>query len=209
MLLNKIRRWIDKLVTNSGLFTTDLSTKNVYKQVKLSYHHEIKLRDKSYVLRFNVPVNWGMDNSAAEMPSIIFVPNGQNLNTSEVFLSLMMYCADNTNKNLNVTDLSQELKINEGYTEDMELSSLLTYDKRKISALVLLNKDIKYFRTQVILSPEEDINVLIVISLQINDISENLMVTHYPIIIDLVKSLKIQPKAEDARTKMEYLISFQ
>jgi hypothetical protein len=96
--------------------------------------------------------------------------------------------------------------MNKGHTEDTKLSSLLTYDKRKITALELLNIDIEYRRIDVMVVPKEDANMLIIISLQINEMEENLRAKHYPIILDLVNSLKIQPTAEDARTNGTKLI---
>ncbi len=182
----------------------DALSKDGYTRVRLSYYHEIELKNEAYILRFNLPVNWVIDNSASEIPSIIFAPKGQNLNTSEVFVSLAMFDY-NSNKDANMTDVFRKLKIGEGYTEDTKLSSMLTYDKRKITALELLNIDTEYRRIDVFVAPTEDANMLIIIALQINEIGENLRAKHYPIILDLVNSLKIQPAAEDARTKTEYL----
>lgn len=182
--------------------------RNGYEMVKLSYHHAIELQNEEHILRFNLPADWEIDNSDFDTPSIIFVPHGESFNSSEVFVSLAMFYDYASTEGSNMPDICHELQVSDGYRKNLELSALLSYDKRKITVLELLEIDIEYRRISVIISPEEDLNMVIIISLQINEITESLRDKYYPIILDLISSLKIQSKTEDDRTKAEYLKGF-
>lgn len=37
--------------------------KDGYEMIKLSYHYAIELQNEEYILRFNLPADWGVDNS--------------------------------------------------------------------------------------------------------------------------------------------------